>query len=97
MLRKFGTVVSIWLPPKTYPQFYGIIVPSISQTNSGATRCRIKKYMLFKEGLNYRFFTALLAYLSEVFQTEIESLEMMMEKGCYLSYFKNCGWKMKSW
>ena len=59
LLKKFKNVITIWLPPKTYPQFYSIIIPSVSITNL-KPRCRIKRYIFFKQGLNEQFFTTIL-------------------------------------
>jgi len=58
-------LVGIWLPPKSYPQFYGIMVPSLIKTAKSTVKCRLKKYILFKQGLNSRLFEAILDYLSE--------------------------------
>ena len=73
MLIKLQDVVSIWLPPKTYPQFYGIVVPCLSKSNA-VMRCRIKKYILFKQGMNATLFCSLLAYLKSEFNTDIDCL-----------------------
>ena len=65
MLQKSkDKIVSIWLPPRSYPQFYGIIVPSVAITKNFGVRCRIKKYILFRQSINVRLFEALIAYLS---------------------------------
>jgi hypothetical protein len=67
-----GKLVTIWLPPKSYPQFYGLIVPSVTiNKNSEIVRCRIKKYVLFKQSISARFFEALLDYLSDLFEMYI--------------------------
>jgi hypothetical protein len=57
MIERYkDNLVGIWLPPKSYPQFYGIIEPNLIKTASQTLKCRLKKYILFKQGLNSRLF-----------------------------------------
>jgi hypothetical protein len=59
-----GRLMSIWLPPKSYPQFYGIIMPAVTVTKTSAVRCRLRKYILFKQAISSRLFEGILEYLS---------------------------------
>lgn len=73
-------MIGIWLPPKSYPQFYGIIVPSLIKTASLTLKCRLKKYILFKQALNSRLCQAILDYLSEKYQVQLDNFEFIAKK-----------------
>ena len=90
--------MTIWLPPKSYPQFYGLIVPSLTiNKTSEIVRCRIKKYVLFKQSLSARLFEAILDYLSSIFEMYIEKFELIVSREDYRSYFEKIGCKIQSW
>jgi hypothetical protein len=58
MLKKQGdNLIFIWLPPATYPTFYGMFIYAITKK---ITICRLKKYFLFKRSLNHRLFNSIL-------------------------------------
>lgn len=65
---------SVWLPPKSYPQFYGLIVPSVVVTKSSGVKCRLKKYILFRHALGSRLFEAIIEYLSDKFGLFIDKI-----------------------
>lgn len=58
MLKKEGSnIVFIWLPPATYPQFYGMFTYAVTKK---ATICRLKKYFLFRRSLSERLFNSII-------------------------------------
>ena len=95
--RHKNNLIGIWLPPKSYPQFYGIIVPILIKTASLTLKCRIKKYILFTQALNSRLCQAILDYLSERYQMEIDNFELIVRKQEFYTYFQKIGCKIKSW
>lgn len=98
MLSKVSSnLITIWLPPKSYPQFYGLLVPSLATTGKSELRCRIKKYILFKQSLSSRLFEAILDYLSSVHEIYIDRIEMIVNRQDYRSYFQQIGFKIESW
>lgn len=75
-----GQVVTVWLPPKSYPQFYGLLVPSVAVTRSSAVKCRLKKFILFKQSISARLFEAIIEYLSDMFEVYIERVELIVNR-----------------
>ena len=97
MLQKGEGLVSIWLPPRSYPQFFGVVVPSVALTKSKGVRCRIRKYILFRQSISARLLEGLLEYLSGVFGVEIERLELIVKREDFRSHFEKVGCKVESW
>lgn len=67
MLRKHRNIVTIWIPPASYPQFFGIFVYKLAKlqdpnklNNSFIYKCKISKYFFNKFGLNKKVFDAIL-------------------------------------
>lgn len=65
MLNKYRNIVSIWVPPASYPQFFGIFTYEVSKmpktqlTTSVAYKCKISRYFFYKFGLNKKVFDAI--------------------------------------
>lgn len=72
MLRRAKNVVSVWMPPSSYPQFFGIFSYKLikSQTSIQGSfpnqvhKCKLTKYFFNKFGLNNKIFDSILEYLS---------------------------------
>jgi hypothetical protein len=47
-------LVSIWMPPASYPQFYGMFSYAINDKNG--QHCKLKKFFFYRHSLNRRFF-----------------------------------------
>lgn len=78
--RVRSNLITVWLPPKSYPQFYGLFVPSLATAGKAGVRCRLKKYIFFKQSLNWKLFNALLEYLSYLYETLIDRVELIVQR-----------------
>ena len=84
MLEKCKNLVSIWIPPSSYPQFFGIFSYKIikSHTSNQSSfpnpvhKCKLTKYFFNKFGLNKKIFESILEYLCYENNFFIESLEI---------------------
>ncbi len=71
MLTKHKNMVSIWIPPASYPQLFGIFsykVVKIQIQNKVQSqfmyKCKINRYFFYKFGLNSKVFNAILEWIS---------------------------------
>jgi hypothetical protein len=66
MLNKHKNIVSVWIPPASYPQFFGIFSYKIIKIqksqlpNSTIYKCKINRYFFYKFGLSRKVFNAIL-------------------------------------
>lgn len=69
MLNKHRNIVSIWVPPASYPQFFGIFTYEIIKmqktqfSTSTAYKCKISRYFFYKFGLTKKVFDAMIDWV----------------------------------
>ena len=104
MLTRHKNMISIWIPPASYPQFFGVFsykIVKIQVQNKVPTqfiyKCKINRYFFYKFGLNVKVFNAILEWVSYENNLPIESLEISMEKAIYSRIFSRMGWVLKFW
>ena len=62
-------------------------MPSVIVTKTAGVRCRIKKYILFRQSINGKLMNTLLDYLSSMFGVVINRLELIVRREEFRTYF----------
>lgn len=104
MLTKHKNMISIWIPPASYPQLFGIFSYKIVKIQVQGKipsqfiyKCKINRFFFYKFGLNSKVFNAIMEWVSYENNLQIESLEISMEKTLYSRIFSRLGWVLKFW
>lgn len=71
MLTKHKNIISIWIPPASYPQFFGIFSYKIIKFQKQQQipvqtiyKCKITRYFFYKFGLSNKVFNAIIEWVS---------------------------------
>lgn len=80
-LKKQARNVSLWLPPASYPQFYGYVTYGKIKTNSNRqTILVLDRLYVPRYVVPTKMFKPLLEYLSRNLEKHIDVLELMTSK-----------------
>jgi hypothetical protein len=72
MLSRNKSTISMWLPPSSYPQFYGIFSYKIIKSSPPSQqfpqrtiyRCKLTRYFFYKFGLSQKVFDSIIEWVS---------------------------------
>lgn len=76
MLLSHKNIVSIWSPPVSYPQFFGLFTYKIIkvQDKMYTYRCKLDRFFFYKFGINRKIFDAIIDFIEQQTNFNIEAL-----------------------
>ena len=89
-------LLSLWLPPLTYPQFFGMLTFQLIQSSPQRRILYIRKYYWYRHGVSRKMFGSLLSWARNEYD-DVEALGMTVGKEEYEATFREWGWEMQGW
>ena len=95
LLKSYERVVSIWIPPSSYPQLLGLLTYNMVEARPNQKFFHIKRHYWYRHGMTKKFFSSLLKWARA--EHNADAIALTTTKENFNGIYRECGWEAGSW